>query len=121
MDINDPRRHARNTDPETSHLAAEEMAESNASNRTKALRWLYANDRREGWTDFEIESSTPERYFGKCYWKRFSEVRANGWAMIVEQRRSPDTNKLQVATRITQAGREEVELLDALAEEEEQS
>lgn len=108
----DARHNARNTDPETSHEAAEDQAENNAANRVKALLWLYENDRPEGWCDFEIEAAVPDRYFGKCYWKRFSELRVGPYgklAYTITKRKNPDTRQPQGATRISAAGREEVE------------
>lgn len=114
MDINndDPRTNVRRTDPETSRQAAEDQSENNAANRVKALLWLYENDRSEGWCDFEIEAAAPERHFGKCYWKRFSELRSEKYGVLaytITKRVNPDTRQPQGATRISAAGREEVE------------
>jgi hypothetical protein len=108
MDIDDPRRHARNTDPDTSHQAAEDTEEIRRAHRRTALQWFYDNDREQGWTQAEFDAITSEDFCGSCFWKRFSELRQQGFLVRIGSRMG-DKGQPQMFCRITKDGCKELE------------
>lgn len=103
----DPRQNARNTDPETSHQAAEETQETNRAHERTALQWFYDNDRERGWTQAEFNRQTPEGFCGSSYWRRLSQLRIDRWTVEVD-RRMGDRGQPQIASRITENGCKEL-------------
>lgn len=108
MDHDDARRTVRNTDPETSQMAAGEQAASNRAHEQRALRWFYDNDREAGWTQAEFNEATPDKFCGASYWRRLTTLRDAGWTVVVDTRVNPETNQPQMASRITDNGCEEL-------------
>lgn len=103
----DPRQNVRNTDPETSHQAAEETQETNRAHERTALQWFYDHDREEGWTQAEFNRQTPEDFCGSSYWRRLSQLRIDRWTVEVD-RRMGDRGQPQIASRITEDGCKEL-------------
>lgn len=72
---------ARNTDPETSHIAA---GPPRLSLALTALGFYAENDRSEGWTRDEVTARFEESgALGACPWKRVSECYKKGWLTMV--------------------------------------
>jgi hypothetical protein len=109
----DPRFYARNTDPDTSHEAAERLsrAELEAMWR-KVLHLLDTRDRPEGWTWHEIAAELPGQ-LGECPWHRVGDCRSKDkkyadWAYDEEGKkikRPGPSNRKCGASRITDKGR----------------
>lgn len=96
------------TDPETSHLAAEDQIENNAVYERKALRWLYDHDREQGWIGAEFETAIPAGYIGSCYWRRLTSLRDAGWVAVIGTRVNPASGQSTMINRITGKGCEEL-------------
>lgn len=107
MSTDDERLYARNTDPDTSHEAAERLQIT--SYWYLIVAFLIANNRAEGWTDWEIQCALPGR-LGLCPWHRVSDVRRKGWAAwaATEEgkpiKRPGESNRLRRASWITPSG-----------------
>jgi len=99
--------YARNTDPGTSHESAAKLRVR--QHWYLVLAFLIANNRPEGWTDWEIECGLRGR-IGLCPWHRVSDVRREGWAVWATNedgkpiKRTGESNRLRQASRVTQAG-----------------
>lgn len=101
--------YARNTDPETSHEAAGRLTNANAYTE-KIVRFLYENDRPEGWTEHEITAALNDD-LGECPWRRITDARSRGLAEWVADengktvKRPGTSSRSQGASRITDLGR----------------
>lgn len=79
------------------------------SHTQRIIRFLFQNDRPEGWTRSEIVNAVGD--LGVSPWRRISDVKDKGWAEPVTYSdgtpvvRAGESGNDQVVTRITEAGR----------------
>jgi hypothetical protein len=93
---------ARNTDPDTSKQAGENLAVRGGSQRAIILATYLHGD----YIDDEIGQITGFANITNCnYWKRCSELRQAGYIEPTGFTRRSRANKLQQICRITDAGR----------------
>jgi hypothetical protein len=102
--------YARTTDPETSHEAAARLHNASAYTE-KIVRFLYENDRPEGWTEHEITAKLNDD-LGECPWRRITDARSRGhaeWAVTEDGKpvkRPGNSTRSQGASRISDLGRQ---------------
>jgi hypothetical protein len=113
----DSRFYVRNSDPQTSHEAAELL--NVGSIWIRLLRFLVQNDRDQGWANFEIADSLPDE-LGVCPWHRVGDLRKKGWADWIYRedgsvltRYNQETERHQGVSRVTEEGRDHLRQWEA--------
>lgn len=81
---------ARNTDPNTSHVAARLNSKGRASHCQRLLRAFDAIG-PDGYSDHEAAQAADLDRVGVCWWHRASDLRKRGW---IEWRTTPEGNRI---------------------------
>lgn len=91
---------ARNTDPDTSHLAGANLPNAH----TQRAKLLQAYKIGLGLTDEEATSAAGLYGVAKCPWKRCLELRQLGYIQTTGETRASTAGRLQNVCVITEAG-----------------